>query len=190
MKRLAATVLVFTGLLVAPVVAGAGPSKSIDYSLKGSATWNAITFPSSFAVSGDVLDGSHVVGAYSGTIEVSAYAPCAEPNNPYGPICASATGGTITFELHGGTVTTAVGGGTVWQALASASHDEYVFELTLSVTSGTHAYRSAAGTLSLHYDTVRNNFARDPATGNTCISVDVLTCPISDTGALTGTITR
>jgi hypothetical protein len=189
-RHLATTLLLASALLLAPGLAGAGPTKSIDYSLKGSATWNAITYPTSFAISGDVLDGSRVVGSYSGTIETSAYAPCAEPNNPYGPICASVTGGTIALALHGGTVTAAVDGGTVWQALASASHDEYVIELTSSVTGGTHAYRSAGGTLSLLYSTVRNNFAPDPATGNPCISVDVLTCPIIDVGALTGTITR
>ena len=172
------------------MVAGAGPTKSINYSLKGSATWNAITYPSSFAISGDVLDGSRVVGGYSGTILASAYAPCADPNNPYGPICASVTGGSITFAVHGGTVTAAVDGGTVWQAAGSASHDEYVLELTLTITGGTHAYRSATGALSLHYDTVRANFAPDPATGNPCISVDVTSCPIVDTGTLTGSITR
>lgn len=60
--------LVSAALLTTPVVAGAGPTKSIDFSLKGSAAWNAIAYPSSFAISGDVLDGSHVVGTYDGTI--------------------------------------------------------------------------------------------------------------------------
>jgi hypothetical protein len=191
MKRLAVTLLAFAVLLTgAPVVADAGPTKSISYSLKGSATWNAITLPSLFTISGDVMDGKRVVGSYTGTVPLTAFGPCAEPNNPYGPVCASPTGGGITFALHGGSLTTAISSGTVWQALGSASHEEYVFELALTVTGGTHAYRSATGTLSLHYDSVRDNFFPDPVTHDTCVSVDVLTCPILDFGALTGTIVR
>jgi hypothetical protein len=141
-----------------PRRAGAGPTKSIDYSLKRSGAWNTITYPSSFGT--------------------QRRCPRREPW--WGP-----TGDMITFGLHGVTVTASVDGGTVWKAVGSVSHGEAVLELALSVTGG-----SAGGTLSVLYSTVRVNSAPDQATENTCISVDVTTCPIVDTGALTGTITR
>ena len=191
MIRLVVAVLALAGVLaVSPVVAGAGPTKALSYALEGSSVWNTTFLPTSFAATGDVRDGTRTVGSYSGTLTAGTWGPCAEPNNPYGPWCADVTGDTITFSLHGGTLTTAVTGGTVWQFAGPASHDTYVFEITLSVTSGTHAYASAAGTFSLHYETSRDNFARDPITDNPCVSVDVSKCPISDIGTLTGTISR
>jgi hypothetical protein len=148
--------------------------------------------PSSFAISGDVMDGNRAVGTYSGTIEISAFSPCADQNNPYGPNCASATGGTITFDVRGGSFTTSVDGGTVWEVCCPGpSFDEYVFELSPSVTGGTHAYASAQGSLSLHYDTHRNNLSWDPLTDpGPCGLIDITTCPITDQGAVTGTINR
>lgn len=189
MNRLVVGVLALAGLLaVSPVVAAAGPTKSISYTLTGSSQWNAVDLPSEFTIGGDVVDGSRTVGTYSGTLTAGTFGPCAD--NPYGPLCAPVTGGTITFALRGGTVTATVDGGTVWQAFQTPSHDEYVFDVSLSVTGGTHAYASAEGTLSLHYDTARSNLALDPVTGVPCGVVDITSCPITDTGTLTGTITR
>lgn len=191
MNRLASAVFVLASLFaVSPMVAGAGPTKSVSYSLDGTSHWSSPDLPSSFAVSGDVVDAKHAVGTYSGTISITGFSPCAEPNNPYGPTCASPTGGTIAFTVKGGSFTTTVGGGTVWKVATGPGSDEYVFELTLTVTGGTHAYASASGTLSLHYDTSRSNRAPDPVTFAPCASVDITTCPIRDVGALTGTIAR
>ena len=191
MKRLVVAVLVFASLLaVSPLVAVAGPTKSVSYTLSGSSQWSPTDVPSSFAIGGDVADGSHAVGTYSGTVSISGFSPCAEPNNPYGPQCASVTGGTITIAVRGGSFTTAVSEGTVWEVFTGPSSDEYVYEPTLTVTGGTHAYASASGTLALHYDTARGNFAPDPITFVPCIFVDVTTCPIHDVGTVSGTISR
>jgi hypothetical protein len=191
MRRLVvAALLVASVLAVAPLAAQAGLAKSVDYTLTGSSTWNAIDYPSSFAISGDVVDGKRTVGTYAGTLTASAFGPCADPNNPYGPICASVTGDAVTFALHGGTITATVEGGTVYQAYPTPSHDTYVFDATLTVIDGTHAYASAAGTLALHYETNRNNLAPDPVTLAPCRTVDILSCPIIDTGTVVGTITR
>ena len=190
MHRLVVSVLALTSLLAAPVVADAGPTKSVSYTLSGSSVWSPTDVPTSFALSGDVADGKRTVGTYSGTVLISAFSPCAEPNNPYGPTCAAPTGGTITLAVRGGGITTTVDGGTVWKVATGPGSDEYVFELTLTVTGGTHAYASAAGTLSLHYDTARGNLVPDPVTFVPCKDVDIATCPIADEGMLTGTITR
>lgn len=191
MNRFVVAVLAVASLFaIAPVVADAGPTKSVSYTLSGSSQWSPTDVPTSFAISGVVMDGNRTVGTYSGTISIGAFSPCAEPNNPYGPQCATPTGGMITFTVRGGSFTTSVDGGTVWEVFTGPSSDEYVFELTLSVTGGTHAYASSEGTLSLHYDTARSNFSPDPVTFVPCIFVDVTTCPITDGGALTGTISR
>jgi hypothetical protein len=187
--RFVVAVLALASLLaVAPVVADAGPTKSVSYTLSGSAEWGAVYQPPSFAVSGDVLDGKATVGTYSGTLLAGAYVGC--PDNPFGPNCAPVTG-TITFDLRGGSITATVDpGGLVWEAFTGASHDEYVFRLSLSITSGTHAYARAQGTLSLEYDSSRFNQEIDPVTGAYCASVDITSCPIGDAGTLTGTISR
>lgn len=179
-------------LAVSPVVADAGPTKSISYTLSGSSQWNATDFPTSFAISGDVTAGNRTVGTYSGTLSNSAFGACADPNNPYGPTCATATGGTITFDVRGGSFTAGVTGGTVYQVCCPGpGFDEYVFELSLSVTGGTHAYASAQGSLSLHYSSHRDNLSWDPLIDpGPCGFVDITTCPITDTGAVTGTISR
>ena len=191
MKRLVVVVLVSASVLaVLPVVAGAGPTKSVDYTLSGTSQWTPTDVPSSFAISGAVASGNHAVGTYSGTVSISGFSPCAEPNNPYGPTCASVTGGTIAFAVRGGSFTTAVGDGTVWRVATGPSSDEYVYEPTLTVTGGTKAYASASGTLALHYDTGRSNFSPDPVTFVPCIFVDVTTCPIRDVGTVSGTISR
>jgi hypothetical protein len=190
-NRLVMAVLVFASLVaVSPVVADAGPTKSISYTLNGSSQWTPTDVPSSFAISGDVANGNRTVGTYSGTLLISSFSSCAEQNNPYGPQCATATGGTITFDVRGGSITATVDGGTVWEVFTGPSSDEFVFELGLSVTGGTHAYASAEGTLSLHYETARSNFAQDPVTFVPCIFVDITTCPITDNGTVTGTIAR
>jgi hypothetical protein len=190
MRRVAMAVLALVSLLgLSAVVAEAGPTKSVSYTLTGSSEWNALEFPSSFAIAGEVSDGKANVGTYTGTLSAGTFAACAD--NPYGPACAPVTGGTITFALRGGSITTAVEpGGTVWQVVPVPSQEVYVFELTLSVTSGTHAYAHAQGTLSLVYQTRRDNLAPDPVTLAPCFHVDIGSCPISDTGTLTGTITR
>jgi hypothetical protein len=189
MRRMVIAVLAFASLLaLSPVVAEAGPTRSVSYTLTGSAEWNALEFPSSFAISGQVSDGKARVGTYTGTLLAGTFAAC--PNNPYGPACAPVTGGTVTFALRGGSVTTAVQpGGFVWQIFPVPSQEWYVFEVDLSVTSGTHAYARAQGTLSLVYGTRRDNLAWDPVTGIPCFHVDIATCPIEDSGTLTGTIT-
>ena len=188
MRRLALAVLCVSTLLAVAPVAAAGPTKSIDDTLTGSSQWNAIDFPTSFAISGDVVEDGHPAGTYAGTVLAGTYAPnCA--SGPYGPNCAPATG-SITFALRGGTITTeSEPGGLVTRRFTGASEDSYVIELTLDVTSGTHAYAAAQGTLSLVYETTRNNRAPDP-TGAPCYVNGIETCPISDTGTLTGTITR
>ena len=190
MRRFVVAVLAFVSLLaLSPVVADAGPTKQVSYTLTGSAEWNALEFPSSFAISGQVSDGKANVGTYTGTLAAGTFAACAD--NPYGPACAPVTGGTITFALRGGSITTTVQpGGLVWQVLPVPSQEVYVFELDLSITSGTHAYARAQGTLSLVYETRRDNLAPDPVTLAPCFTVDIATCPIADTGTLTGTITR
>jgi hypothetical protein len=190
-RRVLLAVVACTSLFgLSAVAAEAGPTKSIDYTLSGTSVWSPLDVPSSFAISGDVASGNHSVGTYSGTITISGFSPCAEPDNPYGPQCASPTGGTITFDLRGGSVTTSVDGGIVWQLFQTPSFDGYVFDLDLSVTSGTHAYASAEGTLALHYETARSKFSPDPVTFVPCVFVDLATCPITDGGELTGTITR
>jgi hypothetical protein len=191
MRRVVVAVLAFASLLaLSPVVADAGPTKQVSYTLTGSAEWNAFEFPSSFAIDGQVSDGKANVGTYTGTLTAGTFAACAD--NPHGPACAPVTGGTITFALRGGSITTTVEpGGTVWQLLPVPSQEAYVFELTLSVTSGTHAYAHAQGTLSLVYQTRRDNLATDPVTQGPCaFTVGIAACPIEDTGTLTGTISR
>jgi len=190
-NRLALAVFAFASLFaVSPVVADAGPTKSVSYTLDGSSHWSSPDLPSLFAVGGDVADAKRAVGTYGGTISITGFSPCAEPNNPYGPTCASPTGGTLTFTVKGGSFTAAVDGGTVWKAFTGPSADVYVFELTLTVTGGTHAYASASGTLSLHYETARSNLTPDPVTLAPCRTIDITTCPIRDLGAVTGTISR
>jgi len=176
-----------TVLAVSPV-AGAAPAKSVSYTLTGSAEWNALFLPSSFAISGEVTDWHRSLGTYAGTVSAGTYTPsCAD--GPYGPNCAPASG-SITLALEGGSITAvAEPGSLVNQRFTGPSLDPFVFLLTLSVTSGTRGYAHAHGTLSLVYDTTRNNLSPDP-TGAPCYIDGVGTCPISDTGALTGTITR
>ena len=188
-RRFLVAVLAFASLLgFSAVVADAATTKSVSYTLTGSAEWNAFYYPSSFTIEGQVYDGAAQRGTYTGTLSAGTFAPC--PNNPYGPYCAPASG-TITFALRGGSVTaTAEPGGLVWQVLPMPSQEVYVFELDLSITSGTHAYARAQGTLSLVYETRRDNLAPDPVTLAPCFTVDIATCPIADTGTLTGTITR
>lgn len=187
-----ALVAMVSVLAISPVVADARPTKAISYTLSGSSQWNATYYPTSFAISGDVTAGNRKVGTYSGTISISAFSACAEPNNPYGPACATPTGGTITFDVPGGSFTTGVDGGTVWEVCCPGpGFDEYVFELSLSVTGGTRAYASAQGSLSLHYSTHRANLSWDPLTDpGPCGYIDITTCPITDQGAVTGTISR
>jgi hypothetical protein len=187
-----AVVAAVSVLAVSPVVADAGSTKSVSYTLSGSSQWSPLDVPTSFAMGGDVMDGNRTVGTYSGTLSISALSACADPNNPYGPACATPTGGTITFSVRGGSFTTSVDGGTVWQVCCPGpGFDEYVFELSLSVTGGRHAYASAQGSLSLHYNTHRDNLYWDPLTDpGPCGYFDISTCPIRDTGAVTGTISR
>lgn len=188
-RRIVVALLAFASLLgLSAVVADAATTKSVSYTLTGSAEWNALYYPSSFAIGGQVYDGAAKAGTYTGTLSAGTFAGC--PDNPYGPACAPAAG-TITFALRGGSITTAVQpGGLVWQVFQVPSQEVYVFELDLSVTSGTHAYARAQGTLSLVYETKRDNLAWDPVLDRPCYTVDIATCPIIDTGTLTGTITR
>jgi hypothetical protein len=192
-RRLIVAMVAAASLLaVSPVVADAGSTRSVSYTLSGSSQWSPVSgYPTSFAISGDVLEGNRTAGTYSGTLSISGFSPCAEQNNPYGPNCATATGGTVTFDVRGGSFTASVDSGTVWEVCCPGpSFEEYVFELSLSVTGGTRAYASAQGSLSLHYETLRDHYAPDPATSAPCGWVDVTKCPITDQGAVTGTITR
>jgi hypothetical protein len=183
-------VLAVVSLLgLSAVVADAGTTKSVSYTLTGSSQWSALYFPSSFTAAGQLRDGAAKAGSYSGTLLAGTYTGACF-NGPYGPQCAPATG-TITLALRGGTVTATVDpGGLVTEAFTGSSQEVYIFDLTLSVTSGTHAYAGAQGTLSLHYQTTRDNHATDPVTLAPCYTIDIATCPIGDAGTLTGTISR
>jgi hypothetical protein len=189
MRRVAVTMLAFVSLLgVSAVAAHAGPTRSVSYTLRGSAEWGAVYQPPSFAIAGEVLDGKATVGTYSGTLLAGTYAGCGD--NPFGPNCAPVTG-TITFDLRGGSITTTVDPGSlVYETPSIPSHDTYVFRLSLTITSGTHAYARAQGTLSLEYSSSRFNQEIDFTTGLYCASVDITSCPIGDGGTLTGTIDR
>jgi hypothetical protein len=183
-------VLAFVSVLAgSAAVASAGTTTSVSYTLTGSSEWNAIVFPSSFALSGQLYDGNAKAGTYTGTLLALSYAADCSAG-PWGPHCGPATG-SITFALRGGSITASVDpGGLVTQRFTGPSLDSYVFELTLSVTSGTRAYADAQGTLSMFLDTTRDNLAWDPVTLAPCYTVDITSCPISDSGTLTGTITR
>ena len=189
MRRSALAVLLVVALLaLSAASAGAGPTKTMHSTLSGSAEWNALQYPSSFTISGRVQNGKANAGTYAGTLAAGTFAGC--PDNPYGPQCAPVTG-SLTLDLKGGSITAAVQPrGTVWQVYPTPSHETYVFQLSLDVTSGTRAYASASGTLSLYYNTTRDNLATDPVTLAPCAFVDVTSCPISDSGTLIGTISR
>jgi hypothetical protein len=190
MVRRVATVVIACVCLFAlsAVGAQAAATKSVSYTLTGSAQWNALDLPSSFTVSGQVSDGGATIGTYSGTFLAGTFASC--PDNPYGPLCAPVTGDTITFALKNGSITAAVQpGSTVWQLFTGPSQDVYAFELSLTVTGGTRAYAHAQGTLSLLYRSIRDNLYPDP-TGAPCSHNGVATCPIFDIGTVTGTITH
>ena len=188
-RFVAAVVALLSLFALSAAGAGAGTAKSLNATLTGSAVWNALYFPSQFTIDGQVSKGKSKLGTYSGTLSAGAFGPC--PDNPYGPDCAPVTG-TITFALNGGSISTAVEpGGTAWELLPVPSQEGYVFELRLDVTSGTHAWASAAGTLALTYSTIRDNLSWDPLTDpGPCGFIDITTCPIFDSGTLTGTITR
>jgi hypothetical protein len=189
-RRVAVAVLAFVSLLAcSAAVASAATTKSVSYTLTGSSEWNAVVYPTSFAISGQLYDGNAKAGTYTGTLTAGTYVEaCAA--GPWGPWCAPASG-SITLALRGGTITASVEPeGLVTQRFTGPSLDSYVFELSLSVTSGTRAYADAQGTLSMFLDTTRNNLAWDPVTLAPCYTVDITSCPISDSGTLTGTITR
>jgi hypothetical protein len=146
-------------------------------------------YPPSFTIGGRLSNGSHETGSYTGTLQAGTYVDACSAG-PYGPFCAPATG-SITFSLRGGAITTVVEpGGLVTELFTGPSTDAYIFDLSLSITGGTHAFAGAQGTLSFHYATERNNLATDPVTLAPCMFVDIATCPIVDDGTLTGTITR
>jgi hypothetical protein len=189
-RRIAVAVLALVSLFCASAVAAeAGTTKSVSYTLTGSSEWNAVLFPSSFAISGQLSDGAARAGTYTGTLLALSYADDCSAG-PWGPNCGPATG-SITFALRGGSITASVEpGGLVTQRFTGPSLDSYVFELTLDVTGGTRAYADAQGTLSMFLDTTRDNLATDPVTLAPCGFVDITKCPISDSGTLTGTITR
>jgi hypothetical protein len=186
MRRVLVAVLAFASLLaLSPVVADAGPTKSVSYTLKGTAVWGADFLPPSFAIHGDVYDGKARIGTYSGTLDAGtwgSYTPCTE-----GPACAPVTG-TITFAVKGGSFTTEVQPGSrAIHFFTGASHETYGFDpLILSITGGTHAYARASGTLSLEYTTDR--FQQEITPTGYCSPLS--TCPIGDTGTLTGEIAR
>jgi hypothetical protein len=189
-RRVATAVLGLVSLLaLSAVVAQAAPTRSVNYTTAGSAEWDALYFPSTFTIHGRVYDGNAKVGAYTGTLLAGTYTGACF-DGPYGPNCAPVTG-TITYELRGGSITTEVQpGGLVTQLFTGSSQEAYIFDLTLSVTSGTHAYARAQGTLSLHDQTTRDNLSPDPVTLAPCYTAGIETCPLFDNGTLTGTIDR
>lgn len=170
------------------VGAHAGPTKSVSYTLGGTSVWSADFLPPSFAIHGDVFDGKARVGSYSGTLDAGAWESYTLGRCTEGPECAPVTGGTITFALRGGQVSAAVEpGGLVTELLSTPSHETYIVEpLEVRITGGTHAYARAQGTLALHYETSR--FQQEITPTGYCSPLS--TCPISDTGALGGTIAR
>lgn len=190
MRRVVMVMLAVAGLLGgSAVVADAGTTKSVSYTLTGSSEWSALYFPSSFTAEGQLSDGAAKAGSYTGTLLAGTYTGACF-NGPYGPQCAPVTG-TITFALRGGSITAEVEpGGLVTEAFTGSSQEVYIFDLSLRVTSGTHAYARAEGTLSLHYVTTRDNQAIDPVTLAPCYTIDLASCPIGDVGTLTGTISR
>lgn len=190
-RRAAVAVVAIASLLAASVLAAeAATTKSVSYATTGSSEWNALFRPSSFAIRGQLSEEGHPTGTYTGTLLAGTYVDACS-SGPYGPICAPATG-SITFALRGGSITTVVEPGGLVNELCcpGPGFDSYIFDLTLSITGGTRAYAEAQGTLSLHYETLRHNLATDPVTQAPCAYVDISTCPISDNGTLTGTITR
>lgn len=187
MRRLALVALALaSAFMLSSVVAEAAAPRTLSYSLRGSAVWGAESLPPSFEIQGRLYDvRGKVAGTYEGTLYAGAYnlTSCT-----LGPSCAPATG-TVTFTLNGGSFTAEVQPGSLVTALqVTASHESYVFDpLVLSITSGTHAYARAHGTLSLYYDTTRFTQELDPVTGGYCSTP---TCPILDGGTLAGEIAR
>ena len=190
-KRVALAGLVFVSLFALSAVAAQGaPTRSVSYTTAGSAEWDALYFPSTFTIHGQVYDGKAKVGTYTGTLLAGTYTGACF-NGPYGPNCAPITGGTITYTLRGGTITADVEpGGLVNQLFTGSSQEAYIYDASLSVTSGTHAYARAEGTLTLHGQTTRDNLATDPVTLAPCYVFGIETCPLFDDGTLTGTIDR
>jgi hypothetical protein len=191
-RRVAVAVLAFVSLLaLSAVVADAASTKSVSYTATGSAEWNAFYYPSSFTISGQLYDGNHPAGSYTGTLFAGTYVYACSAGD-FGPICAPVTG-SVTFALRGGNITAVVepGGLVTELCCPGPGFTSYIFDLSLTITGGTHAYAGAQGTLSLHYETLRDNLAWDPLTDpGPCGFVDITTCPITDNGTLTGTITR
>jgi hypothetical protein len=187
-RSIAAGVSLVCVLAFFAVGAHAGPTKSVSYTLSGTAVWSADFLPPTFAIHGDVLNGKAKAGTYSGTLEAGAWESYTLGRCVLGPECASVTGGTITFALKGGQVSAAVEpGGLVTELQSTPSHETYVFEpLEVTITGGTHAYAHAQGTLALHYETTR--FQQEITPTGYCSPLS--TCPISDTGSLAGTIAR
>ena len=110
MMRRVATAILFSACVfaVSAVGAYAGQTKSVSYTLSGTAEWSADFLPPSFAIHGDVFDGKARIGTYSGTMHSGAWESYTLGRCTEGPECAPVTGGTITFKLKGSELQQAV----------------------------------------------------------------------------------
>ena len=170
-------------LLATSAIASAAPTRSVNASLTGTATWTgAFGSVTEFAIQGTFVDtsgsGSRLhSGSYSGTLTTGTYGP---PDGcPFLTAFNSApVSGTIDLVMSNGTITTEVapGGGTLCSNQLGAHGQSEDFELTLQVTGGTRAYAKTSGTLHLTYESlVVISFSGEVEGPN-------------DTGTLTGTL--
>jgi hypothetical protein len=142
----------------------AGPA--VDGTLQGTSQWSpgvqsCSSEPiSSLTVSG-TFDASFIGhGTYSGQISRTSAGACPlsfEGGPPF------AVGGTLTFSGPGGSFVATIADGSTGAAFESPHASDYDFHLLLTITSGTHRYARAAGSLTLDYTTDVNFASPSPS---------------------------
>jgi len=183
--RQVALTIVGVVVLVMPATAAAVPitdakvfaGPAVAGTLQGASQWSpaaqscGVEPVSAVAVQG-TFDASFIGrGTYSGQILRTSSGAC-PLGFEGGP--AFSVGGTLTFSGPGGTFVAAIGPDSTGAASESPHASEYDFHLLLTVTSGTHRYAKAGGSLTLNYET-------DVDFASSC------PCP-SDHGTLTGLV--
>ena len=146
--------------LAAPGLAAAPPRPVSGFLLDGSA-FEIRSFCTSGSVSiAGSFDATFIGrGTYTGTITTTGCLPvpgcCMFSSDPY-PVA-----GTFVFTGPGGTFT-ASGTGTGRSSASSAHIDNYAFDLSASIVSGTGRYHRAAGSLTLRVGLATIPFSSSP----------------------------